>query len=238
MNQSYESILKKIKGLLAIANDEQNDEESQSAFLLAQKLMIKHQISMSEIDTLNNDSPSIDEGQVTAHKKLFWWERSLATIISKNFKVKNFLHSIKKGGGQAKRAIMFMGLEDDVILAKEMYILAYDAIVLYANRYVEQYYTETGKARSRRLTGEVKDSYILGFINGLTKKFDEQLASLKKEYGLMVLVPKEVEEKFEIKLGNAPRLSVSIPNATKSNAYATGYTDGNSIDYTKSTIDE
>ncbi|QAW06651.1 DUF2786 domain-containing protein (plasmid) [Bacillus subtilis] len=43
-----EAIIKKVKGLLAIANDNKNDEESQSAFLLAQKLMIKHDISVSE----------------------------------------------------------------------------------------------------------------------------------------------------------------------------------------------
>jgi len=43
MNRN-ESIIKKIKGLLAIADDAKNDEESQSAFLLAQKLMIKHDI--------------------------------------------------------------------------------------------------------------------------------------------------------------------------------------------------
>ncbi len=43
-----ESIIKKIRGLLAIANDNKSDEESQSAFLLAQKLMIKHDISSGE----------------------------------------------------------------------------------------------------------------------------------------------------------------------------------------------
>ncbi|RKJ45999.1 DUF2786 domain-containing protein, partial [Butyricicoccus sp. 1XD8-22] len=45
-----DSIIKKIRGLLAIANDEKNDEESQTAFILAQKLMIKHNIVMGDIE--------------------------------------------------------------------------------------------------------------------------------------------------------------------------------------------
>lgn len=38
MENKNEKIIKKIKGLLAIARDERNDEESQSAFVLAQRL--------------------------------------------------------------------------------------------------------------------------------------------------------------------------------------------------------
>ncbi len=76
-----ESIIKKIRGLLAIANDNKSDEESQSAFLLAQKLMIKHDISSGEI-TERCAEQEIVKGQATAYKRLFWWERSLARIIA------------------------------------------------------------------------------------------------------------------------------------------------------------
>lgn len=34
-------IISKIKGLLKLANDNRNDEEGQSAFILAQRLMLK-----------------------------------------------------------------------------------------------------------------------------------------------------------------------------------------------------
>ncbi|EHV0154599.1 DUF2786 domain-containing protein, partial [Enterococcus faecalis] len=49
-------IIKKIKGLLAISRDQKNDEESQSAFVLAQKLMIQYNIDKSEIEELSVDS--------------------------------------------------------------------------------------------------------------------------------------------------------------------------------------
>lgn len=90
MNESNKKIVKKIKGLLAIARDKKNDEESQSAFLLAQKLMIQYSVEKSEVEDyeLSSEMDSIDEESVTIYKKLFWWERALAGIIAKNFKVK------------------------------------------------------------------------------------------------------------------------------------------------------
>ncbi|HAP3793174.1 TPA: DUF2786 domain-containing protein, partial [Enterococcus faecalis] len=46
-------IIKKIKGLLAISRDQKNDEESQSAFILAQKLMIQYNIDKNEVEELS-----------------------------------------------------------------------------------------------------------------------------------------------------------------------------------------
>lgn len=50
MENKNEKIIKKIKGLLAISRDERNDEESQSAFVLAQRLMIQYSIDKSLVE--------------------------------------------------------------------------------------------------------------------------------------------------------------------------------------------
>ncbi|EIR3903414.1 DUF2786 domain-containing protein, partial [Enterococcus faecalis] len=117
-------IIKKIKGLLAISRDQKNDEESQSAFILAQKLMIQYNIDKNEVEELSVDSENdvIGEESVTIYKRLYWWERQLACIISENFRVKNFLNN-KYLGRQKKRRIVFYGFGRDLELAKEMYIL-------------------------------------------------------------------------------------------------------------------
>ncbi len=86
---------------MAIANDNKSDEESQSAFLLAQKLMIKHDISSGEI-TERCAEQEIVKGQATAYKRLFWWERSLARIIADNFKVE-FYYNNKRFDGEQRR---------------------------------------------------------------------------------------------------------------------------------------
>jgi len=238
MENINESILKKIKGLLAIANDHKDDEESQSAFLLAQKLMIKHNISLSTVEE-NNEKVSIEEGQVTVFKKLFWWERKLAIIISENFRVKNFINWKKlKNEKQRKSALIFFGFEKDVELAKEMYILAYEALNLYSNRFVEAYYQHEYE-RSHKTTKRVKDSYMRGFLEGLDEKFDEQVAQMQQEYGLMLLIPKEVEESFtELSKDFGKGTDWRIPPIEEIVAYQEGFFDAKDIDYTKSTIDD
>ena len=44
-----QKIINKVKGLLDIAKDSNQDEETQTAFLLAQKLMVKYGIKKSII---------------------------------------------------------------------------------------------------------------------------------------------------------------------------------------------
>ncbi|HIB3656910.1 TPA: DUF2786 domain-containing protein [Enterococcus faecalis] len=102
-------IIKKIKGLLAISRDQKNDEESQSAFILAQKLMIQYNIDKNEVEELSVDSENdvIGEESVTIYKRLYWWERQLACIISENFRVKNFLNN-KYLGRQKKTKNRFL----------------------------------------------------------------------------------------------------------------------------------
>ena len=119
MENKNEKIIKKIKGLLAISRDERNDEESQSAFVLAQRLMIQYSIDKSLVEGSEyyENEDSIDEESVTIFKKLYWWEKELAQIISKNFKVKNFIRSRGR-----KSKVIFFGFGKDLELAKEMFI--------------------------------------------------------------------------------------------------------------------
>ncbi|MGN4124867.1 DUF2786 domain-containing protein [Lysinibacillus sphaericus] len=227
-----EGIIKKIKGLLATADDNSNDEESQTAFLLAQKLMLKYNINAEEIE-VDSSTKQVDRGQITAYKKLFWWERELARIISYNFRVR-FFYNTKK----SKRAVMFLGFDQDIKLAKEMYVLAYEAILFYTKRYVEKYYDKTNYCRDISITNDVKNSYMRGFLEGLKKKFEDQVAEMEQEYGLMVLVPKEVTETYDEMFKGAKGISYKIPRAYENKAYEQGYDDGNQIDHTKSTIDD
>lgn len=43
-------IIEKIQNLLELAYDAPNDEEGQTALLMAQKLMVKHNLSLSDLE--------------------------------------------------------------------------------------------------------------------------------------------------------------------------------------------
>jgi hypothetical protein len=236
-----EAIVTKIRGLLAIANDGKDDEESQSAFVMAQKLMFKYDIAMDDVEesTEQANNRTVEDGMVTVYKKLFWWERQLATIISTNFRCK-WYYKNKFDNNTTKRAITFMGFKGDIELAKEMYILSYDVLTFYAKRFVDNEYETTYYFEGRNVTrtNDLKNSYMMGFLKGLGDKFKRQVAEMQQENALMVLIPNEVVEAYDKEFGNRKGLNWSMPKIAEVDAYQQGYYEGERVDYTKRTIDD
>lgn len=230
--KEMERIIHKVKGLIALSNKNSNEEEAQSAFLMAQRLMLKHHLSMDEVadkeeqrDVLRND--------VTIPKNLFWYEKVLSGIIAKNFRVETYMHAVKVNG-RYKRKIIFMGFDEDLKLAKGMYILAFEAIESYSKKYIQSWYEEYQLPRSRKQTEFLKTSYIQGFLKGMKEKFKEQFEEMKEQYGLIVLTPKEVQD--AMKKMSIKRTRISVSGRVDSNAYNQGSHDGSHIDYKRQTV--
>ena len=230
-----EKIIRKIQGLLKIAEDERNDEECHAAFLLAQKLMIEYQISQAEINIETTDKETILEKETQDFKKSFWWEKKLAAIIGTNFRVKYFLRSRGR-----KSTIVFYGYQNDVSLAEEMYVLACDALRVHAQQFIQDYYSARYYYlnRDRTLTNELKNDYMNGFLEGLSQKFKEQYAVLSQKYELMCLVPIEIEDAFKQKMTNCKVAHCTLPDLIYEAAFKEGYQQGFEIDFTKRTLPE
>lgn len=222
-NRLKEKILKKVRGLLAIARDEANDEECQSALLLAQKLMLQYQIDKAELAEALPEEVVLDN-TVTIYKKLFWWEKELASVIAINFRVKWFYSSkkIKKKDKVRKTCIVFYGLEEDLELAKEIYLLASDAMTYFCKSYIDNnknYFKENS-------TSKIKNSYLRGFLNGLSQKFKKQKEDLKEQnYELVVLteVPQVVVEAWEERTKTWEVASFDLPPLENFIAYQEGF---------------
>lgn len=226
-----DQIINRIKKLLTLAEDKANMEESHSAFLTAQKLMVKYGVDPKEITDDEEVKEVLQKGNGD-YKRLFWWEKRLAQIISKNFRCKNYIHSTHVSGrNQMQRKIVFMGLEQDVELANAMNKLVIDAIQFYANRYIKLNHI-TG---NRAYTTQAKNDYMKGFIDGLKDKFDEQLSN--QEWGLVLVIPKEVEDKFE-EVVTGKGIPLKVPKTNSYHNFQSGYEDGYRIDYKKETIGE
>ncbi|EMW5885856.1 DUF2786 domain-containing protein [Enterococcus casseliflavus] len=237
-DKEYSKIIKKIKGLLAIAKDENQDEESQSAFVLAQRLMLQYKIDKNDVFDTENEIEPIGEESVTIYKKLYWWERSLGSTIAENFRVKMFYNSkMKKGERKRKSKIVFYGFGSDLELAKEMYFLAYEVIVFHTNQYIKKWYQDNEMERSRYITESVKSSYISGFLAGLQKRFEEQISVLAERYEVLVLIPKAVEESFDKYSEKFSSYSINTPPISVDHAYQEGIREAKKIDLTKSTVD-
>lgn len=230
LENKNDRILRRIKGLLTLAEDESNVNESHSAFLMAQKLMIEYGVDANEL-TDDEEVIRVLEQSGTEYKRLFWYERELANIVARNFRCKDFIRNKHfEGKSQIQRKIMFMGSDEDVELASEMYKLVISAIEFYTHKYIK----ENGVG-IRYHTQSLKNDYMNGFISGLESKFEEQIQT--QEWGLVLAIPKEVEERFdEVVTGKS--LGYNVPKLESQETYQQGYEDGYGIDYKKETLSE
>ena len=109
MTEDQEKMIEKIKGLIAISQDKDDDAEGQSAFLLAQKLMVKYKIERADLEA-QEEALRISDFAITPYKKLFWWEKQLACVIADNFRVRCYIRSEKRVGDAMKKScVVFYG---------------------------------------------------------------------------------------------------------------------------------
>lgn len=73
-------IIEKIQNLLELAYDAPDDEEGQTALLMAQKLMVKNNLSMSDVTTVKTQN-NIGEAVGTWEYRLPWWQEQLAAKL-------------------------------------------------------------------------------------------------------------------------------------------------------------
>ena len=186
-----DKIIEKIKNLMELAQDNPSDEEGQTALLMAQKLMLKHDIHLSQVET--HDEPEKFETGVSvgkSGKRVAWWEKEVSVVIATNFRC----YVINQRNPYLRSSeILFFGEKEDSITAAKIY----EAALIYL-RY-----------RLKRLpikTPEFKNSYLMGFIISLQERFEKQV----EEFGLMILPKKEVLEELQKEFTNLSKDTVKV----------------------------
>lgn len=222
-----EQAIAKIQKLLKLTNS-QNENEAQSAMLMAQKLMAQYKIEMSQVEDVEVDHNVVEEA---ADKKphATAWKRQLALLIAKNFQCETYLH------GYRTYTVYFIGKQDNVKICKQVY----SAAVRFIDFNFAIYWKETGKyqlPREARWLGWTelplshsiaqKSSYAMGFISRLRSRFEEQKVQADKEGWGLVLVKDpdvvEYKENLNLRPGN-----FTPANTNNSDAYEQGYRDCN-----------
>lgn len=218
-----QKIINKVKGLLDIAKDSNQDEETQTAFLLAQKLMVKYGIKKSSIQ---DQQRPVEYGVLERCQKLSLLKQRLANVIADNFKVL----FVRTGSFYPNKHFQynFYGYSNDVELAKNIYFLAVKIIQYRTKKYLNNYYLKTGVARNRKLTSFLKRNYIHGFILGLEKRLNDQT----KKYDLMVKPDKELFKR----LGPARPKSTKVSYNYKSKSFKKGFNDGYNTDLSQRSV--
>lgn len=192
-----DKIILKVQNLLELAYDAPNDEEGQSALLMAQKLMVKHNLAMSDIQKIHKNN--IGETVAASEYRMVWWKEKLAGILGANFRCK-VIRQRKVDEGITK--MIFFGYDSDV----EFCTKVYEGAVLYLEYRLKRLFPTITKARWK----DYKKSYLFGFLTGLNERFEKQTQSSEK-FALMVQVPAEVLEEQYKRMGKLNERSAKIP---------------------------
>ena len=209
-----ERVLDKVKKMLALAGNNPSKEEAESALLMAQRMLAKYGLSMEDVDTMEDVVKEIVNEGVTEYAKTPWWHKSMAMIIASNFKCSVYT---SRSGGYSR--IKFVGVKEDVDVAREVFNYAIDI----ANKKALQF---TRKIRDRgENTKGIRNDFLLGFLNGIEAKFQEQVQS-DATLALAIVVPKEVtdyvENNLTLRKGRASRVTALGNAEAKSEGYHAG----------------
>lgn len=202
-------IVQKIQNLLELAYDAPNDEEGQTALLMAQKLMFKHKLSMSDVMAAKIQN-NIGETVGTWEYRLPWWQEKLAAILGKNFRCQTIR---RRKMDEGITQVIFFGYRSDTELCTRVY----EGAILYLKYRLKRLLPTVTKSRWK----DYKKSYLLGFLEGLDHRFRNQVQS-SEEYALMVQVPEEVLEEQRQRMGDLKSRSLKMAFDVDYEAYLSG----------------
>lgn len=163
-----EKIIEKIKNLIQLANDNPSDEEGQTALLMAQKLMLKNNIALAQVEQFE-EPEKFETSQAVGKEagRIFWWERDLGYILATNFRC--FCLN-QRDRVSNKSRIIFFGEKQDAELVSKIF----EAALMYLRYRLDRLPTREPS---------YKNSYLKGFLIALDERFKKQV----EEYSLMVL---------------------------------------------------
>lgn len=173
--ENKKDIIEKIRKVLALAENNPNENEAIAAALKAQKLMAKFHIDEKEIGQEVTED-NIDKLICKVSGKTQKWRLQLASILANNFRCKVYLLGSD---------VVFYGYESDIKICSEVFYSLYRIGVKLSDKAKRD-------ARSRYGTATgVRNTFCLGFVHGIKNELEKQCTAL------MIVVPKEVNESFD-----------------------------------------
>ena len=198
-----EKLIKKVQKLLALADNNSNENEAQAAYARAQELIAEYSLDMSKA----SDKPIEITMMKATHTNNNGYRKPLAVIIADNFRVKVFMQG---------NDVVFFGQKLDVEVAVEVFNHAY---AYSRHRGLQLEYQARKEGRCAR---GLANSYWTGFMQGIKSVLDEQCKAL------MIVIPDAVEKKWAEEMVPGMRKGTGGQRQTSFNtsAYAQGYEEG------------
>lgn len=209
----------KIRKLLALA-ESPNEHEAKAALLKARELMAEHKLTEAELV----DKPSQEvlhvQTSITCSKRKNPWIVELSAVIGENYCCKAYRTRRK---GKQTCTVGFIGFVDDVEVCYMIFRYAVDCVLAETKRIRQNNSWRYGDEIARMC-----DSYGYGFARGVSEAFTKQQEQNKEGWGLVLVMPKEVQEAAD-SLGHGKFIPKVLEDLHGS-YWNSGYRDGKEFD--------
>ena len=239
MNNEMTRVMEKIRKLLNMAERaEGNENEAANAARMAENMLRKYNLSMSDI-TPEEAKSNVTESAWTDMKwtagKAPTWVASLIIAVAEAhdcFIVWRRAKTTDSWVAKPQSNLTFVGTEMDAAVAKEVFVYLYRTVNRLTDEWAKDAYIPAGKART------YKNSYRSGMAHRLNERLKEMTAEKDKEFEeaaktgtSLVVVKKDAIADY---LGHATEYSTKKSSArVAGDAYSSGYTKGGSVSMNK-----
>lgn len=205
-----ETIVMRVRKLLALGRGSACAEEATSAVLMAQRLIVKYDIADGELS--DGEAADIIEVPTEPLVTTRTWRHMLAVTVAAAFRCKvweqgNRVRPNPYGRSYMRPSMVFYGYPQDAQAAQLAFAYLYRTGDRLANAQVRKM-----RKASRSVHGAY-NSYITGFLTGLRSELERQSREL------MVVVPLAVTERYEsevaAKLRSVKRAQLSCDHRRK-----------------------
>lgn len=200
----------KIAKLLALSASPY-EAEARAALLKARKLMAEHKLELSDIEEKQAQVVKISTGLWYGPRRNVWIGH-LCSVIAANNCCRIYVQRPKSKQNQE---VMIAGFSDDAEICKEICNYAVDCVLSGCQAIKRSLKNDSSQLRNTECNG-----YALGFIQGVEDAYAKQTEDIP-EYGLVLVVPKEVNDALA---GMQPGKKHTVQYSQ--NAYDSGYQDG------------
>lgn len=208
----------KIRKLLALA-ESPVEAEARAALLKARQLMAEHKLTERECREAEKQAVKDVLTDITCSKRREPWIIPLSATIGESYCCKGYR---KRFYGQQTQHVGFIGLEDDVEICIAVFKYAVDCIRAGVKN-IKREYAGYASYYSKFIKQEC-DSYGYGFVMGVGAAFEQQEKENREEWGLVLVMPKEVTEAAQ-RLGKEAFKS-RAEESISAGAYYNGYSAG------------
>lgn len=215
-NKNYRE---KIRKLLALA-ESPNEHEAKAALLKARQLMAEHKLTEAELKDVERKEVKNVLTDITCSKRRNPWIVDLSAVIGENYCCRGYR---THGYGRQTQEIGFVGFEDDVEICVEIFKYAVDC----ALSGIKQIKRENS-CYSSKYTKRLSDSFGCGFSRGISEAFEKQQEKNEAGWGLVLVIPKEVEEATQDWKSEA--FQARTAEEISAGAYRVGYYEGKEFD--------